>query len=107
LGGKYLNPGLALIGGDQFAFDTLYGSTQGGGGRDGYGLVFRLTPSFVPGAWLETVKHVFRGGKHDGAVPGGPLLVGQDYLHPHHAVLYGVTAAGGAHDKGTIYSVHP
>jgi hypothetical protein len=47
----------------------LYGTTAGGPGEYGSGLVFRLTPQ-GPDTWGEEVLHTFGGGA-DGAAPKG------------------------------------
>ena len=48
-----------------------------------------------------SVLHQFGGGAFDGAQPYGSLSVGGDGL------LYGMTSAGGAYDRGTVFSYDP
>jgi uncharacterized repeat protein (TIGR03803 family) len=77
----------------------LYGTTSGGG--NGYGTVFRLTPSaFLGGKWTETVLHTFAG--NDGSYPfcNGGLVEGGA------GVFYGTTFEGGADGPsgpGTVF----
>jgi uncharacterized repeat protein (TIGR03803 family) len=76
---------------------NLYGTTSGGGAQ-GYGTVFRLTPH-ANGQWTETVLHSF--GKNDpgGCVPyGGPILdsVGN---------VYGTTVMCGLHHAGVAFEL--
>ncbi len=80
---------------------NLYGTTYGGG-ANGYGTVFRVTPSGV-----VTILYSFcsRSGCADGSNPAG-LVLGAD------GDLYGTTAAGGATDCltagcGTIFKITP
>lgn len=86
------NPTAALID----ANGTLYGTTSGGG-KDGAGTVFSITPSGE-----ETVLHSF-GNDPDGANPLAPLV-------DVNGTLYGTTAKGGAYSTGsnwagTLYSL--
>jgi len=86
----------ALVSG---ANGALYGSTQYGGASD-FGTVFQLTPP-VPGSgavWTETVLHSFSWA--DGAYPSALVLSGT-------GVIYGVTAAGGSMERGTVFSLTP
>jgi uncharacterized repeat protein (TIGR03803 family) len=82
---------------------ALYGNTFRGGGKHGFGVVFKLTPP-GPGhpTWSETVLHVFddfRGGVY----PQGKLTF--DSL----GNLYGATQTGGPPQKpyGTVFKVTP
>ncbi|HEY2445979.1 MAG TPA: choice-of-anchor tandem repeat GloVer-containing protein [Rhizomicrobium sp.] len=72
---------------------TLYGTTYYGGGANGYGTVFAITPGGV-----ESVLYAFKGGT-DGANPiGGLTNVG--------GTLYGTTYTGGASFVyGTVFSL--
>jgi len=85
---------------------ALFGTTQGGG-SDGWGTVFRLTPP-GPGetAWTETVLHSFRNGD-DGNDPLGRLVA--DTTGPF--ALYGTTNGGGTgvcdNGCGTIFKLTP
>jgi uncharacterized repeat protein (TIGR03803 family) len=76
---------------------TLYGTTAGGG-ANGHGTVFSITPS---GA--ETVLYSFKGGK-DGKEPSAGLL-------NIKGTLYGTTELGGGSGCGkgcgTIFSLSP
>jgi uncharacterized repeat protein (TIGR03803 family) len=71
---------------------NFYGVAQGDGTM--YGTVFKMTPGGV-----YTVLHTFTGEPSDGASPGSSLLQGSD------GKLYGVTAAGGTSNGGTIFSL--
>ena len=70
------------------ALGNLYGTTQTGGqrGQQGYGTVFKLTPS--SGGWVESVLHVFTDGLV-GAYPVAALVVDAA------GNLYGTAAKGG------------
>lgn len=77
---------------------ALYGTT-GFGGPANAGTVFKLTPPATgQTAWTETVLWSFTGGQ-DGGNPGDALIVDQN------GTLYGTTSAGGANNKGTIFSL--
>jgi len=67
---------------------ALYGTTAGGG-TNGPGTVFRLTPpASAGGAWAETVLYSFAGGENGGEPAGGLVI---DSL----GNLYGATYTGG------------
>jgi len=78
---------------------AIYGTTANGGFTtapcppNGCGVVFRLSPSGIPGApWTEDVIYRFTGVNGDGAFPSGVLVLGPD------GSLYGTTQGGGATD---------
>ncbi len=71
---------------------NFYGVAQGDGTM--YGTVFKITPGGV-----YTVLHTFTGEPSDGASPGSALMQASD------GKLYGVTAAGGTSNGGTIFSL--
>lgn len=74
----------------------LYGTTLGGGAA-GNGTVFR----FTPGEPLETlVEFTGNGAANKGRLPGG-LARGSD------GSFYGTTFAGGANNRGTVFSLTP
>jgi uncharacterized repeat protein (TIGR03803 family) len=76
---------------------NLYGTTSLGG-VNGFGTVFKLTPS--GGGWTESVLYSFAGG-NDGAFPYSGVTfdkVGN---------LYGTTTSGGANGGGTVYQLTP
>jgi uncharacterized repeat protein (TIGR03803 family) len=70
------------------AAGNLYGMTSAGGGGNGFGAVFELTPS-AGGVWSETVLHRF-GNSNDGAYPYGSLILDTA------GNLYGTTGWGGS-----------
>jgi uncharacterized repeat protein (TIGR03803 family) len=72
------------------ATGVLFGTTQGGG-ANGNGTVFKLTPPAADQtAWTPTALWSFSGGS-DGAIPGlGALIADQS------GTLYGTTEFGGA-----------
>jgi uncharacterized repeat protein (TIGR03803 family) len=86
----------------QFPYGTLifgadgnfYGLTDGGG-VNGKGTIFRITP-----AGAETVLWSF-GGSGDGAVPFSKLTLATD------GNFYGLTLEGGANSWGTIFKFTP
>jgi uncharacterized repeat protein (TIGR03803 family) len=73
------------------ASGNLYSTTEAGG-ANGFGTVFKLTPS---GA--ETVLHSFTGS--DGSVPYGGLIADAS------GNLYGVTYWGGANGLGMVFKL--
>jgi len=72
---------------------TLYGTTEGGGDYGPYGTAFSITTS-----GSLTTLHSFGSGA-DGSSPWAPLV-------DLRGTLYGTTAGGGAHGKGTIFSMN-
>ena len=78
----------------------LYGTTQGGG-KHGYGTIFRLAPpSAAGGQWKEKVLYSFAGGS-DGYWPESGLVADSA------GNFYGTTANGGANGFGTVYELSP
>jgi uncharacterized repeat protein (TIGR03803 family) len=75
---------------------TLYGTTYGGGGESGGGIVFSITPG---GA--ETTLYSFQGGS-DGVFPYASLINVK-------GTLYGTTYAGGGDFSGggIVFSITP
>jgi uncharacterized repeat protein (TIGR03803 family) len=76
---------------------NLYGTTYGGG-ANGAGTVFELTPS-SKGAWTAKVLHSFNLNGKDGIVPEAALIFDAK------GNLYGTTTAGGTHDEGTAFEL--
>jgi uncharacterized repeat protein (TIGR03803 family) len=72
---------------------NFYGTTASGG-EHFQGTVFRITP-----AGGITVLHSFSGYPSEGGVPFAGLVQGSD------GNLYGTTALGGAHFKGTVFKI--
>ena len=72
---------------------NFYGTTAGGG-TDGAGTVFAITP-----AGTETVLYSFTGGK-DGGGPEASLIMDKA------GNLYGTTAGGGS-GYGTVFEIQP
>jgi uncharacterized repeat protein (TIGR03803 family) len=72
---------------------TLYGTTNFGGAGCGCGTIFAVTAS----SGTEKVIHSFAGGT-DGAYPHADLI-------DVNGTLYGTTSRGGAHNRGTVFSV--
>jgi uncharacterized repeat protein (TIGR03803 family) len=74
---------------------SLYGMTSAGG-ADGLGIIFGIN---TDGSDFK-IFHSFDGGPADGASPNGDLtLVGSTF--------FGMTAAGGVNNDGTIFSFTP
>lgn len=78
---------------------NLY-STTIGGGSDGQGTVFELSPA-GGGTWSETILHSFSNQGVDGYNPNGGLML------DNAGNLYGVTASGGQSQDGAIFEVTP
>jgi hypothetical protein len=75
---------------------NLYGATGGGG--NGYGVVFRLTPNQDRTSWTYTVLHSFCAEGWpcvDGDSPNGSLVMDQ------YGALYGTTLGGGNYGNPT------
>lgn len=93
---------------------SLYGTTTSGGGHGncqcygqdtGCGVVYKLIPpqtacrsTICP--WTETVLHRF-GASGDGGCPRSSVAFDR------MGNIYGTTTTGGAHDRGTIYTLTP
>lgn len=76
---------------------NLYGVTSGGG-TEGQGTVYKLSPKGV-----ETVLHSF-----DLATDGGVPLAGLYGVYTNNGlVLYGTTSTGGLSGDGTIFKIQP
>jgi hypothetical protein len=79
------------------AAGNLYGATQGLGGGDRFGTVFKL--SKVNGSWVFTDLHDFNG--HDeGGLPGGALTLDAA------GNIYGTCGTGFEND-GTVWEITP
>jgi uncharacterized repeat protein (TIGR03803 family) len=78
----------------QGADGNFYGTTLGGG-ANGNGTVFKITP-----AGVETVLWSFSGGS-DGQNPAAGLILGTD------GNFYGETGNGGANGGGTVFKITP
>jgi uncharacterized repeat protein (TIGR03803 family) len=76
---------------------NLYGTTVGGG-DNGSGTVFELTPK-AGGTWREELLHSFGSGK-DGQHPYASLISDSD------GNLYGTTFNGGADGAGTVFELN-
>jgi uncharacterized repeat protein (TIGR03803 family) len=75
---------------------NFYGTTSGGG-VNGAGTVFQITP-----AGAETVLHSFAGGPSDGANPDNVRLI-QD----SDGSFLGTTSKGAGYDQGAIFRLSP
>jgi len=76
---------------------NLYGTTAGGG-TNGWGTVFELTPPAIQGdEWIETVIHNF--SLSDGAKPFCGLIFDRA------GNLYGTTNGGGRFGQGTVFKL--
>ena len=78
----------------------VYGTTAGGGTGNcpyGCGTVFEL--SQANGSWVETTVHDFQGGDGDGTY--------SSLVMDPTGNLYGVTMAGGKHNRGTAFELLP
>ena len=72
---------------------NLYGTTAGGGGPAGLGVVFKVTA-----AGNETVLHTFTGGA-DGGSPYAGVVLGPE------GNLYGTTTSGGQTNAGVAFKI--
>ena len=90
--GAYPEAGLILD-----ASGNLYGTTVGGG-TNGDGTVFELTPE-GGGSWTEKVLHNFNG--MDGFAPYAGLTFDTA------GNLYGTNTGGGTHNDGTAFELTP
>jgi uncharacterized repeat protein (TIGR03803 family) len=88
---------------------NLYGTTSQGGGNDG--VAFELSPSET-GKWKETILHAFCSSFN--CTDGAKSFDGLTYagatggaVYDGTSPLYGTTAAGGAHNQGTVFSLVP
>jgi uncharacterized repeat protein (TIGR03803 family) len=73
--------------------NVLYG-TASSGGASRAGSVFQIDPDGTG----YSVIYNFKGGKSDGAFPFAGLA-------EFNGTLYGTTEQGGAHNKGTVYTI--
>jgi uncharacterized repeat protein (TIGR03803 family) len=82
---------------------SLFGTTSGGGPRQG-GTVFRLTPPADPGgAWTHSVIFAFTGGADGGSPEGGVKMDPQGRL-------WGTTnvgGSGGPNFGGVLFLLQP
>jgi len=78
------------------AAGNLYGTSQQGG-SNGYGSVFKLTPS--GGSWIYTDLHDFNN--QDGAYPYGSVALDAQ------GNLYGTTYSGGGDGHGEVWMITP
>jgi uncharacterized repeat protein (TIGR03803 family) len=80
---------------------ALYGTTSGGG-KDGLGTVFKLTPTDQ--GWERKLLYIFsqtRGADVNGLMPMAGLTLGDD------GTLYGTTGAGGKFGSGAVFALTP
>ena len=89
--GEYPEAGLV-----QATNGNFYGTTYGGGGANGRGTVFKITP----GGTLTTLYSFCpQSGCPDGGSPQAGLI------QATNGSFYGTTFAGGAHDLGTVFKI--
>jgi uncharacterized repeat protein (TIGR03803 family) len=79
------------------AAGNLYGTTLADG-ANGYGAVFKLTPS--NGIWTYTSLHDFTNGI-DGGYPYSTLVLDQ------RGNLYGTASSGGTQGLGVVFEITP
>jgi len=80
------------------AAGNLYGTTVGGG-SDGFGTVFELSPQ-ADGSWKETVLYSFSAG-------GGGIQPNSGLVFDAVGNLYGTTQLGGTHESSTVFELSP
>jgi uncharacterized repeat protein (TIGR03803 family) len=76
---------------------NLYGATNGEG-ANGFGMVFKLTPSH--GDWRFTDLYDFLGSS-DGGDPYGSLAIDT------HGNIFGTTNIGGSDNQGVVFEITP
>jgi uncharacterized repeat protein (TIGR03803 family) len=84
----------------RLAFDAngnIYGTTQGGG-INGTGTVYELSPN-SNGGWKEKVIYNFSAGGADGTSPSAGMTIAPD------GTMYSTTPDGGAFQGGVIFSL--
>jgi uncharacterized repeat protein (TIGR03803 family) len=90
------NPNAGLLPGN----GVFYGVTFGGG-ADGRGTVFQLTPPTGPsGQWTVTILYSF-AATIDAAFPSSELVM------DNSGNLYGTTTLGGSNNDGAVYELAP
>jgi uncharacterized repeat protein (TIGR03803 family) len=75
---------------------NFYGTSYWGGGTNGYGIIYRVTPSGE-----ETILQSFSSSNGGPANPGAGLTLGAD------GNFYGTSTAGGATGQGTFFKMTP
>jgi uncharacterized repeat protein (TIGR03803 family) len=78
---------------------NLYGTTDGGGGPNGCGVIYKLAPAGKEN-WKYSVLHTF-GRVGDGCVPAGNLAI------DGKGNLYGGTVLGGTKGYGVVFELTP
>jgi uncharacterized repeat protein (TIGR03803 family) len=76
---------------------NFYGTTSQGGTNDG-GTLFKITPS---GTLTTLYKFCSQSSCTDGSNPSAGLLQAAD------GNFYGTASSGGAHDRGTVFTITP
>jgi uncharacterized repeat protein (TIGR03803 family) len=89
--GEYPETGLV-----QATNGNLFGTTYGGGGANGRGTIFKITPS---GTLTTLYSFCSQSGCPDGGSPQAGLT------QATNGNFYGTTFAGGAHDLGTVFKI--
>jgi uncharacterized repeat protein (TIGR03803 family) len=84
------------------AAGNLYGTTVGGG-TDGAGTVFELTP-MLGGGWTEKVLYSFQYYSYPYTDGASPLA---DLIFDAAGNLYGTTDGGGTYSSGTVFELTP
>jgi uncharacterized repeat protein (TIGR03803 family) len=87
--------GTSILGVTRGKGAILYGTTNLGG-KYGFGVLFKLTPS--GSGYTEHVLHDFGASQDDGTYPLGTVLVVGN-------TIYGTTSYGGANTAGTIFKI--
>ena len=76
---------------------NIYGTTQGGG-TNGTGTVYKLSPK-TGGGWTEKVIYTFSAAGADGTGPSAGMTIAAD------GTMYSTTPDGGAFGAGTVFSL--
>ncbi len=77
----------------------LYGTTEGGGGGNSSGTVFKLIPN-ANGSWTEHILYSFQDG-NDGGQPRGSVVLNTE------GDIYGTASIIGSRRGGTMFRLRP
>ena len=82
----------------------LFGTTNSGGTKGGFGSVFELAPAKKGGGFVCNLLHAFSGGSVGSTDGGGPA---SRAVFGPNGTLYGSTTFGGNANTGVVYNLGP